>query len=180
MSSKRGNKISAQFSVHLIEMLKSPAWCVLSLSARRLLDRIEIEHANHGGQENGRLPVTYDQFEEYGIERHAIAPAKREAVALGFLEITEEGRAGNAEYRQPNYFRLTYRNAKGVHGDGTHEWRKIKTIEEAKMIAKAARAAKNTSRAHAHSWSPESIRRRKPIVGLTFRSNGGGITAGSS
>jgi hypothetical protein len=46
-------------------MIKSPAWSVLSLSARRVLDRIEIEHADHGGNDNGRLPVTYDDFERY-------------------------------------------------------------------------------------------------------------------
>jgi len=29
-------------------------------------------------------------------------------VALGFVEITEHGRAGNAEHRTPNKFRLTH------------------------------------------------------------------------
>jgi hypothetical protein len=38
-----------------IEMLKS----VLSLSARRVLDRIEIEHADHSGNDNGRLRATH-------------------------------------------------------------------------------------------------------------------------
>jgi hypothetical protein len=172
--SRKGNSISGQFSVHLIEMLESPAWRVLSYSARRVLDRIEIEHAHHGGKENGQLAVTYDQFQEYGIDRHAIAPAMREAVALGFLEITEPGRAGNAMWRQPNLFRLTYRQAKGVHGDGTHEWRRIATLEEAEAIADAARSAKNPSRARSHSWSPESIRRKNP---LGWRRRMNGITA---
>src|SRR5262249_26631794 len=35
----------------------------------------------------------------YGIDRHAIGPAIRELVALGFVEITEHGRAGNADWR---------------------------------------------------------------------------------
>jgi hypothetical protein len=56
----------------------------------------------------GRLPVTFENFENYGIDRGSIAPAIREAVALGFLEITEQGRAGNAEWRKPDYFRLTF------------------------------------------------------------------------
>jgi hypothetical protein len=98
--------------------------------------------AVHGGQDNGRLPVTFDDFERYGIHRHSIAPGIREAVALGFLEITQKGRAGNAEWRQPNLFRLTYRPAKGIYGsDGSHEWRKIGE-EEALAIATAARNAK--------------------------------------
>jgi hypothetical protein len=42
------NRISEQFSTHRIAMLKSPAWCALSLSARRILDRLEIELGQHG------------------------------------------------------------------------------------------------------------------------------------
>ena len=34
-------------------MMASPAFRVLSLSARRVLDRLEIELAHHGGQDNG-------------------------------------------------------------------------------------------------------------------------------
>jgi hypothetical protein len=112
---------------------------VLSLSARRILDRIEIENADHGGVDNGKLPVTFDDFVRYGIHRHAIAPAIREAVALGFLEVTETRRAGNAEWRKPNLFRLTYRETK--HGAPTHEWKKI-AAEEAEIIACAARSSK--------------------------------------
>jgi hypothetical protein len=138
---RRRNKISGQFSAYLIKMLESPAYRVLSLSARRVINRIEIELAHHGGCDNGRLPVTYADFESYGIDRHAIAPAVREAEALGFIVVTERGRAGNAEYRSPNLFRLTFRQTKGLLGDGTHEWRKIGTIEEAAQIAAAARKA---------------------------------------
>ncbi len=107
---RRQTRIAGQWIAHRVDMLRSPAWRVLSLSARRVLDRIEIEHASHGGAENGRLPVTYDDFHLYGIHRHAIGPAIREVVALGFVEITEAGRAGNAEFRKPNVFRLTFLN----------------------------------------------------------------------
>src|SRR5262249_21932178 len=125
-------------------MIRSPAWSELSLSARRVLDRIEIEHADHGGNENGRLPVTYDDFELYGIHRHAIAPAIRETVALGFAEITERGRAGNAEFRSPHKFRLTYLRV--GRAPTTDEWQRIKTAEEAQARAKAARGrGKNKS-----------------------------------
>jgi hypothetical protein len=138
----RRNQISGQFAPRLIEMLESPGFRVLSRAALMVLSRIEIELAHHGGKENGRLPVTYDHFEEYGIHRHAIRPGIRELLAFGIIEITEAGRAGNAEFRKPNFFRLTYRHAKGVDGDGTHEWRKFAkiTTEEAKEIAQRARA----------------------------------------
>jgi hypothetical protein len=141
---KRHNRISQQFAVRLIEMLESPAWCALSLSARRLIERIEIELASHGGNDNGRLPVPYNDFVTYGIDRHAIAPAMREAEALGFIRITQRGRGGNAEHRQPNQFLLTFANARdGRANPPTHDWRKIKTCEEATAIARAARAAKD-------------------------------------
>jgi hypothetical protein len=120
-------------------MLESPAYRALSLSARRILDRLEIEFASHGGTDNGKLPVTYDDFERYGIHRHAIAPAIREVVALGFLEVTEEGRAGNSEWRRPNLFRITHRYT--AHASATNEWEKIESDEEAVSRSRAARTA---------------------------------------
>jgi hypothetical protein len=134
---KRRNSIDGQFAAHTIEMLKSPAWSVLSLSARRVLDRIEIERADHGGNDNGRLPVTYDDFERYGIHRHSIAAAIRETVALGFAEITQRGRAGNAEFRSPHKFRVTYFPV--GRAPPTNEWQRIETVEEAQALARAAR-----------------------------------------
>jgi hypothetical protein len=134
-------RIDQQFASRTIEMLESPAYRVLSLSARRILDRLEIELAHHGGKDNGKLPVTYDQFEEYGIDRQAIGPAIRELCVLGFIEITEAGRAGNAEWRTPNLFRITFRPMKGLKTYGTNEWRRIETIEQAQQLAKAARCA---------------------------------------
>jgi hypothetical protein len=133
---KRRSRYEGQFSGRLINMLESPAWRVLSLSARRLLDRIEIELAHHGRNDNGRLPVTFEDFVEYGITREAIAPAIREVEALGFIRVTEHGRAGNAEYRRPNKFFLTYTRDRGsLVNPPTDNWRKIKTIEEAETIA---------------------------------------------
>ena len=139
ISKHRTGKISGQFAPRLIEMLEAPSYRILSLSARRVIERIEIEQGHHGGKDNGRLIVTYDDFESYGIHRHAIGPAIREAEALGFIELTERGRAGNAKWHAPNTFRLTFRSTKGLRGDGTHEWRRIGTIEAAEAIAKAAR-----------------------------------------
>jgi hypothetical protein len=47
---RRRNKISGQFSAHLIEMLESPAYRALSRSALMVISRIEIELAHHGGK----------------------------------------------------------------------------------------------------------------------------------
>jgi hypothetical protein len=65
-----------------------------------------------------------------------IAPALRELVALGFVEITERGRAGNADWRRPNMFRLTYLPVDNANP--THEWRGV-AEDDAEMIAKNAK-----------------------------------------
>jgi hypothetical protein len=134
----RRNKIASQFAWQAIEMLESPSYRVLSLSARRVIDRIQIEHAHHGGRENGKLPVTFQDFETYGIHRHAIAPAIREAEALGFIRITQEGRAGNAEWRIPNMFELTHLPT-DKEPKPTEDWRRIENLEQAELVAAAAR-----------------------------------------
>jgi hypothetical protein len=135
----RVNRINGQFDARLIDMLESPAYRVASLSCRMIMDRIAIEYAHHGGKENGKLPVTYNQFVEYGLHRHAIGPGIREGEALGLFFVTERGRANAGEFRSPNLFRLPYR-ACGSNPPTT-EWSKIGTMEEAKLLAKAARSA---------------------------------------
>ena len=138
---RRKNRISGQFSVRLIEMLESPAYGALSLSGHKVISKLEIELAHHGGNDNGRLPVTYQNFVDFGVTRECIAPAIRETVALGFVEITRQGRGGNAEFREPSLYRLTYAHARDSRQrPPTDEWRKIKTSEEADEIAKRARA----------------------------------------
>ncbi len=141
---KRRNPIGEAFASRPISMLRSPAWNVTSLSARKVLDRIEIELAQHAGRDNGRLPCTFDQFAEFGMDRHAIAPAIRELVGLGIIEVTEHGRSGNAGGRRPNLFRLTYRHTES--GEPTHEWRRIKSVEAAEAIARSSRSARGAPR----------------------------------
>src|SRR5262249_18328912 len=115
----RRNKIDGPFAPRLIEMLESPAYRALTtLSAHRVLARIELELPHHGGDDNGKLLVTYEHFIEYGIDKDAIAPAIRELAALGFIEVTEQGRGGAGGWHEPNQFRLTYRpvgNARPTH-----------------------------------------------------------------
>jgi hypothetical protein len=79
------------FAWRLIEMIESPAYRILSLYGHRALSRIEMELAHHGGRDNGRLPVTFQNFREYGIRRDNIGPAIREIEALGFIKVVERG-----------------------------------------------------------------------------------------
>ena len=165
---KRGS-IEGAFAWRLIEMLESPAYRVLTLSAHRAMARLEIEMAHHGGkpEENGRLPCTFEHFVEFGVERHAIAPAIRELVALGFVQITRKGCAGNAGFRQPALYRLTYRHC-GSHKETTDEWKRIKTMEEAEAIAKSARAPQSERRQKnknpVRETPPIPVRENPPIA----------------
>jgi hypothetical protein len=88
--------------------------------------------------------VTKQDFIDYGIHDHAVAPAIREAEALGFIRVTERGRGGNAEHRQPNKFFLTFAHGRDSRAQPpTHEWGKINTMEEAEEVAQTARNNKD-------------------------------------
>lgn len=122
-------------------MLSSPAYRVLTLSAHRVLDRVCIELAHHGGNDNGKLPVTYEQFVEYGIHRHAIAPAIRELEALQFLVVTQRGRPSAGEFRTPNLFLIPWINCKS-NPNPRREWRRFADLETAEAVASAARSGR--------------------------------------
>lgn len=139
----RRNQIpkGVQWTWWTIEMLEAPAYQVLSLSAHRAIARIRIEHAHHAGKENGKLVVTFRNFHEFGIHWNAIAPAVRESEALGWIRVTQYGVASNGEFRIPTKFALTHLETVD-NPKPTDDWRRIKTVEEAERIAKAARKAK--------------------------------------
>jgi hypothetical protein len=118
-------------------MMESPAYRALSLSAHRVIARIRIELAHHGGRDNGKLPVTFQDFEKFGIHRHSIAPAIREAEALGWIRTTQLGRSGNGEFRIPNMFALTHLDTEDGKAS-PNDWSKIEKLEEAEAIAAVA------------------------------------------
>lgn len=155
-SKRRNNQIDGQFSARTIEMLESPAWRALTLSGHRVYDRVCIELASHGGNDNGKLPVTFDQFVEYGIDRHAIAPAIRELEALGFLRVTQRGRHSAGDIRWPNHFLLTSVNCKSTPHP-SHEWRKIPDRETAERLARDARKPRGRKLTQFASVCPERI-----------------------
>jgi hypothetical protein len=158
------NKIDGQFNARLIEMLESPAYRVLSLTAHRVMDRISIELAQHGGNDNGKLPVTYEHFVEYGIHRHAIGPAIRELEALGFIEVTQRGRPSAGEFRLPNLFRITWVNCKSTPIP-SHEWRRIPDIETAETLARAARKRKSSDgNRHCASDGNRHCKGKSPVM----------------
>jgi hypothetical protein len=137
------NRINEQFTARPIAMLESPAYRALSRSAHMVISRIEIELGHHAGNDNGRLPVTFEDFIAYGVRRPNVAPAIREAEALGFIR-AERGRGGNAEYHTPSKFYLTFAHNRDSRAEPpTHDWKKIKSFEAAKQIARTARNRKD-------------------------------------
>jgi hypothetical protein len=175
-ASRRKNAISAQFSTRTIPMLECPAYRVLSLAAHRVLSRLEVEHAHHGGKDNGALICTYDQFVSYGLHRHAIGPALRELEALGFIETMRKGCALNGDLRQSSLYRLTHRHLPGESGDGTHEYLAIETIAEAEGIAESARKNSNfrisaLAKARAKKQNASDGKRHSPVTEIDTESS---------
>jgi hypothetical protein len=152
------------------EILESAAYRVLSRAGHQVLSRIELELRYHAGKENGRLPVTFENFVTYGIDRGGIAPALREVQALGFAEITQHGRGGNAEYRLPNLFRLTYEPTKKDVAP-TNEWKRFAAgadhAADTKMMAEAAKVAelarKNQNLMLVARMKKLAAKNRKPV-----------------
>lgn len=130
------------------EMLESEAFIALSPSALRVLMRLWIEHMADGGQENGRLPCTYDDFQRYGVRRSSIKRAIMLVVALGFADIEIEGRAGHGVGRAPTTFRLTWLPVR----DGsraTNRWKAVKSREQAEAIVNRIEGERKGRRADA-------------------------------
>ncbi len=123
MSRRRKTSIDGQFVAHRLAMIESDAWRALTLPARRVLDRLEIEHAHHGGMENGALICTFDDFARAGVRRQSVARAIRDLERLGFIEVTQRGRRAAGEFYLPSRYRLTYLHTKT--GGPTDEWRRV-------------------------------------------------------
>ncbi len=88
-------------------MLGSLTYRSLSISARRILDRLLYEHSSHGGRENGNLACPYRQLNQWGV---TLADARRgfeELIAAGYVERTFAGprQAGGGE---PSRYALTW------------------------------------------------------------------------
>jgi hypothetical protein len=121
-------KIKAPFIQLRAEMLKSPAWQGLSLCARRVLDRLAVEHLNHGGKENGKLRVSYEQFEKVGIHKRHLRRALLDLKTRGLVKV-DRGRGGKGQFRAPNIYTLTFLPIGGV--DATDEWRSFQPDDKA-------------------------------------------------
>jgi hypothetical protein len=156
---KRRNPITGQWSARPIEMQRSYAWRVLSRAAHQCLSRIEIELADHGGNDIGELPVTFDDFVAYGVHRSAIAPALAELEALGFIDITQRGVAARAaDSRRPNKFRLLTRPWENIGATFRPRWDRFKTLKDAVAAADEARRSAVKEKSASTETVPKKVR----------------------
>ena len=88
------------------EMLESEAWRTAPLHTRRLVDRLIIEHMNHGGHENGNLICTYDDFVNSGVRRNTIKQAQDDAARRGLIYLVARGKPSSGPGRRPSIFGL--------------------------------------------------------------------------
>jgi hypothetical protein len=161
------------FTAHTLPMLRSPARRALPANARLVLERLEVEHLERGGAENGSLICTYDDFERAGIRRPSVALSIRQCVALGFVVITRQGRRSISDVRQPSLYRLTYLTGRGKSPPPTHEWQQVKDEEDAaKRLASAQRRPKKQKAGYENVPHPPKSRVRKRTSLSTYPSQG--------
>jgi hypothetical protein len=124
------------FVGHTRALLESDAWRRRSIHLVRVLDRLELEHLDHAGKENGYLKVTYDDFVKYGVSRRFIRPALQEGVARGLILITHPGGYSGAGRQDPSTYQLTYLPSKFIPVAGApqyleplNEWTKFSSTK---------------------------------------------------
>ena len=104
------------------ELVNSLAWRSMSINCQKLVNRLIIEHRNHGGYENGHLVCTYKDFVEYGLTRNNIRSAIEEAQALGLVK-HQRGERVFAK-NQPNSYTLTFYATENMYPP-TNDWKKL-------------------------------------------------------
>ncbi|MEM9762075.1 MAG: hypothetical protein AAF968_06140 [Pseudomonadota bacterium] len=155
MRAKDGNKsdVKPPFVLRSLEMYQSLAWQALDFVEKAILECLEIEHLSQGGAQNGRLIVTYNEFEKAGIRRSKIKRALDRLQALGFIEYSTFGYDEACGKRHANNYTLTYVNSRHETRKGAYHpaprpsnaWRKLNSeagVKRALARAEKKRAAR--------------------------------------
>jgi hypothetical protein len=129
------------------DLLQSYAWRSLSCAGRKIIDRLLIEHLSHGGADNGALPVTYEDFTDYGVHTSSILPALAEVSALGLVQRTQAGLRAYGEFKGVSaLYRLAWL-PDHTGGKPLTAWQRFTCLAEAKGAVRAARSAVDDGRA---------------------------------
>jgi len=116
------------------QLLTSPAWAALNINERRAFDRVMEEHQSKSGFVNDGLVVTYRDFVRAGIHPRNVKSSMDVLRALDIIECTRD-MGGSATGRTPKMWRPNFLPRTPTSNDATHDYLKIKTLEEAKAIA---------------------------------------------
>lgn len=102
-----------------LEIMESDAYRSLSINARRVLDRLILEHFHHNRIENGKLRVSARQFQDWGVTKDCLASAIRELEQKRLLT-TKLGEAKGV-LMPSHIYRLTFYAT--ADNPPTNEWR---------------------------------------------------------
>lgn len=108
-------------------MFGSITFRALGIHARRILDFLLYEHAQHGGRENGNLAAPYRQLEAWGVTAADVSKGMAELMLTGFVERTKEGRRLDGVGVPARYaltWLPTHANSSGEEKP-THEWSRV-------------------------------------------------------
>jgi hypothetical protein len=123
------------------EMLESTAWRALPTAARRIVERVLIEHMAHAGTQNGDLPVTYDDFVAHGTRRSSIKAAISIAERLGWVDVVIPGVRGHGVARRATTYGLTWL-PRADWTPASNRWRRITDADAAAILEESAQSQK--------------------------------------
>jgi hypothetical protein len=133
---RRKSETEAPFAQLSRAYFESAALAAVSLGARRILDRLIVEHLTHYGKANGRLIVPYGRLAVHaGVDKSDVSSALAELVDVGLIGI-QHGQWSTSTKRFPNRYRLTFFAAEGAAP--THEWKRFEPSEGAGYEAREA------------------------------------------
>jgi hypothetical protein len=140
---KRDRRVAGHFTTIPASLFASTAYQVLSHTALRIFALMAAAEADvHSG--DGRVGLSYDNFVERGIHRHAVAPALRELEAVGAAKRVWKGHGGeNAASSSVSFYRLTT-----YASDAPQAFLEPITREEWITRLDAARKAKDLHHSH--------------------------------
>jgi hypothetical protein len=153
------------------ELRRSLAWRHRTNSryAVRLIDRLEVEHCQHNGRENGYLKLTWRQMLEAGISNDFINPTIAFVAALGLVTVTHKGSYRAGANSDPSMFQLNYLPWKLVPATGaplyyapTDEWAKYDGSAVLKSPRKKSFSSLHPDGANGHPPGGAKPHRQKP------------------
>jgi len=125
-----------------LDTLESAAWRKLKLNERRAYDAILCQHYRYKQKENGKLEISYVQFERAGLTRRMVAPSLANLDRAGLIT-RGPGVAREGLVQRPVLYGLRTHEPKGLIADARRKfvWVLVEVMETAGWcgLSRAAR-----------------------------------------